>query len=370
KIQYRETYRARRALLDVARDFSTPRPKEELVHAIVRRVEDGLHVVPCSLFLFENGGAGTPETELLSERLGPTEIWGVRASAFREVDHPAGRAPPPVGYRNFFAVRSGGKLAGALGVGHKDGRVPLSSEDESLLTAVMAQAGLAYENARLYGALADRLEEIRALQQYQESVIRSSSSGIVVLDSADHVHSANPAFAQLVGKGEGDLVGLPFSDILPGLEPGPVPADGDERTSETKFTGTDGVERDLRVSGSLLQGEPDRKVLLVDDVTDQLKMERAVAERERLASLGVLAAGVPHEVNTPIAGLSSYAQLLLSETSPGDPRYAILKKMERQTFRAAHLFNNLLEFARPRPRTPLQTDLPAVLANAAPSGET
>jgi signal transduction histidine kinase len=105
-------------------------------------------------------------------------------------------------------------------------------------------------------------------------------------------------------------------------------------------------------------------------MTDRIRAERALAERERLASLGVLAAGVAHEVNTPIAGLSSYAQLLLSETSPGDPRYSILKKMERQTFRAAHLVNNLLEFARPRVRTPQKTDLRAVLANAAESVET
>jgi PAS domain S-box-containing protein len=267
-------------------------------------------------------------------------------------------------------MKSGGNLAGALGVGHKDGRVPLSSEDESLLRAVMAQAGLAYENARLYGALADRLEEIRALQQYQASVIQSSSSGIVVLDGADHVHSANPAFAQLVGREEADLVGLPFSEVLPGFEPGPAPAGGGERTIETRFSGPGDTERDLRVSVSLLQGAPDRKVVLVDDVTDRLALERAVAERERLASLGILAAGVAHEVNTPIAGLSSYAQLLLAETSPGDPRYAILKKMERQTFRAAHLVNNLLEFARPRSRAKIRTDLRAVLANAAESVET
>jgi hypothetical protein len=370
KIQYRETYRARRALLDVARDFSMPRPKDELVHAIVRRVEDGLHVVPCSLFLFENGGGGTPEADLLSGRLGETEIWRLRASAFGELEQPAAQHLHAMGYRTFFAMRSGGKLAGALGVGHKDGRVPLSSEDESLLTAVMAQAGLAYENARLYGALADRLEEIRALQHYQESVIRSSSSGIVVLDGADHVHSANPAFAQLVGRDEADLVGLPFSEVLPGVELGSPPRGRDERTLDAKFAGSDGAERDVRVSVSLLQGEPDRRVVLVDDVTDQLEMERSVAERERLASLGILAAGVAHEVNTPIAGLSSYAQLLLAETSPGDPRYAILKKMERQTFRAAHLVNNLLEFARPRLRSKVRTDLRSVLANAAESVET
>jgi PAS domain-containing protein len=223
KIQYRETYRARRALLEVARDFSAPRPKEELVHAIVRRVEEGLHVVPCSLFLFDNGDGETPEATLLMTRLDSTEVWRLRAAAFGELEHPAARHLHAMGYRTFFAMKSGGKLAGALGVGHKDGRVPLSSEDESLLRAVMAQAGLAYENARLYGALADRLEEIRTLQQYQESVIQSSSSGIVVLDAADHVHSANPAFAQLVGRAEGELVGLPFSEVLPGVEPGPAP---------------------------------------------------------------------------------------------------------------------------------------------------
>jgi signal transduction histidine kinase len=79
---------------------------------------------------------------------------------------------------------------------------------------------------------------------------------------------------------------------------------------------------------------------------------------------------VAHEVNTPIAGLSSYAQILLAETPPGDPRYAILKKMERQTFRAAHLVNNLLEFARPRSRAQVRTDVRSVLANAAESVET
>lgn len=369
RIQYHDTYRARRALLDIARDFATPRPREEVVQAIVRRVEEALRVVPCSLFLFE-GPARDPDAAALAGLLAHDERLRLRGTAF-------GAAPPAallrlhaLGYRAFFAMRCGGALVGALGVGYKDGRIPLSTEDESLLTAVLAQASLAYENARLYGALAERLAEIRTLQEYQESVIRSSSSGIAVLDAEGRIHSSNPAFAQLTGRPESELEGLPLSDALPGVVLGQPPADGAEWRFETALAGPDGASRDLQLSVSAFRGSPDRRVLVVEDVTDRIRSERALAERERLASLGVLAAGVAHEVNTPIAGLSSYAQLLLSETSPGDPRYSILKKMERQTFRAAHLVNNLLEFARPRQRTPLATDLRGVLLNAAESVET
>jgi hypothetical protein len=377
RIQYHDTYRARRALLDIARDFGVPRPREEVVQAIVQRVEEALRVVPCSLFLFEGPGRD-PDAATLAEalsgddhlRLRGTTLGATFAGAFGQTPPAALLRLHALGYRAFFAMRCGGVLVGALGVGFKDGRIPLSSEDEALLTAVLAQASLAYENARLYGALAERLEEIRTLQEYQESVIRSSSSGIVVLDADGRIHTANPAFALLTGKSEDALRGLRLSDVLQGAELPAQPENGDEWRFEMRLATADGDERDLQLAVSAFRGVPDRRVVVVEDMTDRIRAERALAERERLASLGVLAAGVAHEVNTPIAGLSSYAQILLSETSPGDPRYSILKKMERQTFRAAHLVNNLLEFARPRARTPQKTDLKAVLANAAESVET
>jgi hypothetical protein len=65
-----------------------------------------------------------------------------------------------------------------------------------------------------------------------------------------------------------------------------------------------------------------------------------------MASLGLLAAGVAHEVNTPLTGISSFTQMLQDQISEDDPRAKLLHKIERQTERASKIVNNLLNFAR------------------------
>src|SRR5262249_32306135 len=88
-------------------------------------------------------------------------------------------------------------------------------------------------------------------------------------------------------------------------------------------------------------------IIILEDVTRRVQLEEQLQISEKMASVGFLAAGVAHEVNTPLTGISSFTQMLLEGADPGDPRTQVLEKIERQTFRAAKIVNGLLNLSRP-----------------------
>jgi signal transduction histidine kinase len=87
-------------------------------------------------------------------------------------------------------------------------------------------------------------------------------------------------------------------------------------------------------------------LLLIEDITDRVRLEEQLQISEKMASIGLLAAGVAHEVNTPLTGISSFTQMLLDGADPADPKTVLLEKIERQTFRAAKIVNGLLNLSR------------------------
>jgi signal transduction histidine kinase len=87
-------------------------------------------------------------------------------------------------------------------------------------------------------------------------------------------------------------------------------------------------------------------LIIIDNITDRVRLEDQLVQNEKLTSIGLLAAGVAHEVNTPLAVISSYSQMLRKEISPEDQRYKLLEKITKQTFRASEIVNNLLNFSR------------------------
>jgi two-component system NtrC family sensor kinase len=106
-------------------------------------------------------------------------------------------------------------------------------------------------------------------------------------------------------------------------------------------------------------------ILLIEDITDRVRLEEQLQISEKMASIGLLAAGVAHEVNTPLTGISSFTQMLLDGADPSDPKTALLEKIERQTFRAAKIVNGLLNLSRPGTASSerIDVDLNAVITD-------
>ena len=87
-------------------------------------------------------------------------------------------------------------------------------------------------------------------------------------------------------------------------------------------------------------------IIVLENVTSRIKLEETLQQSEKLSSIGLLAAGVAHEVNTPLTGVSSYTQMLLGMIPETDPKHALLQKMHKQTERASNIVGNLLNFSR------------------------
>jgi signal transduction histidine kinase len=88
------------------------------------------------------------------------------------------------------------------------------------------------------------------------------------------------------------------------------------------------------------------RIILVDDITDRVQLETQLTQAEKLSSIGLLAAGVAHEVNTPLAVISSYTQMLAKQVRDDERLSKLLDKITQQTFRASEIVNGLLNFSR------------------------
>jgi PAS domain S-box-containing protein len=261
-----------------------------------------------------------------------------------------------------------GRAIAVLALGRKETEEPFNSEDLALLTAVAGQVATAIENGRLYRELHIKAEELGRMREFNENILESLDDGLVVFDADERVVRWNRALEAFYGIVREAAVGQRLGDVFDAHFVAALRAARQEHPygatlyrvplsySETlRNAGGSGEKADVRLLVNAtevpLQVEGDGPVsgtiLLLEDITDRVRLEEQLQISEKMASIGLLAAGVAHEVNTPLTGISSFTQMLLEGADPADPRTALLEKIERQTFRAAKIVNGLLNLSRP-----------------------
>jgi PAS domain S-box-containing protein len=252
----------------------------------------------------------------------------------------------------FVPCRIRERTVAVLGLGKTVDGDFLSSDDVELVQTIAGYVAVALDNAQLYNSLEQKALEIARLKDFSENIVESLNVGVLAVDLGGIVESWNTRMEQLFNVPRNEAVGHQLRALLPEELASEIAA----RRDEEQITGI--YKQRLHHQGKVLtmnvsitplvskSGDRIGRLLLFDDVTQRERMEEQMSQTEKLTSLGLLAAGVAHEVNTPLAVISNYIQMLAKQMPEGDPRQGIIEKIVKQTFRASEIVNNLLNFSR------------------------
>ena len=379
RAHYRDRYDYRRALLGFARELNSDLDLGRLAERLVTRVTETLVVDHTVLMVApaesEAGGPFRPFRATGARTAGewpgldPASAIGghVVGQGTVLLDDPVATLRYPHAEVTFWrdreihyfvpCVSEEGTIA-VLALGAKTSGEPLSSEDVALLTAVAAQVATAIENGRLYTQLQVKAAEVDRIREFNENIIESLNDGLVVLDLEDRVVRWNAAVARLHGLPRDAAVGRPLATLFDASFTDRLARERREHAAGSTLYRVPltsrhaGEPRELLVNAAqapLLTpgGDTAGTMILLEDITERVRLEEQLQLSERMASVGLLAAGVAHEVNTPLTGISSFTQMLIEGTAPDDSRLQLLKKIERQVSRAARIVNGLLNLSRP-----------------------
>jgi signal transduction histidine kinase len=250
-------------------------------------------------------------------------------------------------------------------------------EDAARVAAVESANPSPPPLALLAGAPHPLTRVVRAVVQAKrewEGTFDAVVDPIALLDAEGVVRRANLALARHLGSTIHETVGRPFHDLLgPGEGDDPVAAslrDGLPRTGELQYSRLPGLWQ-VTVS-PLPEAAPLGLVAILKDVSEQREQQERLMQAARLADVGQLAAGVAHEVNTPLAAIALRAERLLRSARDEGllaqpafrdfPRY--LQAIDDEIFRCKKIIAGLLEFSRARPPEVRETNLNALCESA------
>ncbi len=384
RVFYRDRYDYRRALVAFARDLNSDLDIVRLSHRLVARIVETLVVDRMALMLAP-GDPGDAAEGVASGDFSSIGDYGFtqpigrlsrRSSMMSRLDggHTVALDDPiaaarflaeeveawrDAGIYYFVPCVFEGRTIAVLALGRKETDEPFNSEDLGLLTAVAGQVATAIENGRLYRQLHLKAEELGRMREFNENILESLDNGLVVFDADEKIVRWNRALEELYGVTReaaigcrlGDLFDAPFVEALRaarqdhpyGATLYRVPLESRDINTPRLLVNATEVPLQNASGDDAVVG----MLMIIEDITDRVQLEEQLQISEKMASIGLLAAGVAHEVNTPLTGISSFTQMLLEGADPADPKTVLLEKIERQTFRAAKIVNGLLNLSRP-----------------------
>ena len=198
--------------------------------------------------------------------------------------------------------------------------------------------------------------EILDLKNFNESIIKSMEAGLLTTDLAGHITYLNGGAERILGWKLKQIVRKQIRDVLQPEEanyllsspppPGSLPYSREmELTVKSGqrivigFTTTDRIDNSNKKVGTIVSFR---------DITQLKQMQSEVIRMDRLASLGVLASGIAHEIKNPLAGIKTMAQACEEEFMEEDPRREYLTRIIRQVNRLDDLLKTFFAYARPK----------------------
>jgi len=381
---YRDRLDYRRTLIEFGSTLTNEVRLEPMLGSVMDRVSQTLLVDRLAIFVEDqqNPGAmrlarsmGVRLSEPLNiDFIAPTRPEFARGPIFfesprsaRDVSESVRRTLEQLDLNYFIPCRIREHSVAVLGLGKTVDGDFLSSDDVELVQTIAGYVAIALDNSQLYSSLEQKALEVARLKDFSENIVESLNVGVLAIDLEGTVEAWNTRMEQLFGVARNDAVGRPLSELLPPELVQEIAARGDEE----QVTGIykhrlvhQGKSVVINVSITPLVGKSAERIgrlLLFDDVNQRDRMEEQLTQTEKLTSLGLLAAGVAHEVNTPLAVISNYIQMLAKQMPEGDPRHTIIDKIVKQTFRASEIVNNLLNFSRTGPGELADVDLNRVV---------
>jgi two-component system NtrC family sensor kinase len=366
---YRDRLDYRRTLIEFGRTLTNEVRFDPMLGSVMDRISQTLLVDRLGIFVEDSMQPGRMRIARsmgvrLSESLDlsflePARPEFARGALFfespraaRDVSDSVRRTLEQLDLNYFVPCRIREHTVAVLGLGKTVDGDFLSSDDVELVETIAGYVAVALDNAQLYSSLEQKALEIARLKDFSENIVESLNVGVLAVDLYGIVESWNSRMEQLFGVARQEAVGRQLSSLLPEELAHEIAVRGDQE----QITGI--YKQRLQHQGKLLtlnvsitplvskSNERIGRLLLFDDVTQRERMEEQMSQTEKLTSLGLLAAGVAHEVNTPLAVISNYIQMLAKQMPEGDPRQSIIEKIVKQTFRASEIVNNLLNFSR------------------------